>query len=213
MTMNWMHPALCAALAFAMSARSSAQTGSASGVGYSTSTTELTARVEISYLRRTQWDASRRSEWIPVILLWRGQPGWADHSDDSPRRRQAIDAYRKAQAAGILANAAVLGGRHADFAFLAQVDSDFTSVTLLGRHLALPLRDSALVVMIDRVDGTGGPPSVVGTVVVDGRLETRPSTRPPRLADTTAGFAAVDDVVEQLKAMLSRDPTVAAFWR
>ena len=208
--MHWSSLVILPALALAVGGRSEAQTGGATGTGYSTSAAQLSASVDMSYLERTHWDSSGRSQWIQLVLLWRAKTGWTERSDDSEGSRQAVDEYRRVRAAAILANAVVLGGRRGPVAFLAEVDSEFHAVTLLGHRLAMPAADSALVVMIDHVDGSGGQPAVVGTVVVDGRLM-RPAPTPALTSGETV-VTTESDVLAQVKAMLSRNPAVDAFW-
>ena len=211
MTLRWSSVVLIPALVLAVCETSDAQTGGAVGSGYSTSTTQRSASIEMSYLVRTQRDSSRQRQWMQLVLLWRGKPGWTERSDDSEGSSRAIDEYRKVRAAAILANAVLLGGRRGSVAILAEVDSEFHAVTLLGHRLAMPTADSALVVMVDRVDGRDGQPVVVGTVVVDGRLVRPPPT--PALTSGETFLKTESDVTAQLKAMLSRNRAVGAFWR
>ena len=212
--MRWPVLAVLVTLAPIASATMGAQTASTSGSGYGTSTGQLSARVEMSYLARNLWDGSRRTRWVQVVLLWRGQPGWAGRTAalDSVERRQAIDEYRRARAGAILTNATVLGGQSGAVTYLAQIDSASKAVTVLGQTFALPPRDSALIVLIDHIDWRGGQPAIVGTAVVDGRL---PDLSPMRMwasGDTTFTVTPPDNLDEGLKVTLLRDPTVAAFW-
>ena len=191
-----------------------AQTGGEYGDGYSTSAGNLSPRVEMAYLERHRRDTSGSARWIQVVVLWRGQPGWAAPTGarDTVALRAATDEYRRAEASAILANGVVLGGQAGAVAYLAQVDSGRTAVTVLGQRFALPPRDSALIVLVDRIDGSGGRPAVVGTAVVDGRLPNPPPTRMWTSGDTIFTVNQRNDLDEGREAILLRDLKVAAFW-
>lgn len=191
-----------------------AQTGGEYGDGYSSGTGNLSSRVQMAYLERHGREASRSTRWMQVVVLWRGQPSWAAPTGalDAVALRAATDEYRRAEASAIVANAVVLGGQAGAVAYLAQVDSGRTAVTVLGQRFALPPRDSALIVMVDRIDGSGGRPAIVGTAVVDGRLPDLPPTRMWTSGDTIFTVHQRNGLDEGREAILLRDRKVAAFW-
>ena len=181
--------------------------------GYRTGSFHLSSTVDVTYLEADRTDGSHQTRWIQVAVLWRGKPGWASPSrpPDPAANRQTIDAYRHAQATAVLANAIVLGGQASGVAFLAEVDSTRSAITVLGQRLLLPPRDSALVVLIDRSDRRDGDPVVVGAVTVDGRLPDQAATHTWRSGDTLFVVSPRDDVATYLAALLRREPTVAEF--
>lgn len=116
-------------------------------------------------------------EWraLAAMVLWRGEPGWYRHGQD--RRRPADDSLAASRARLRLAedSAVRAGGRlwgHATprSVYGVGLDAAAQHIHVLGRAYALPRGDSAVVLVVDRTDGVGGPPVVVATVRIAGAL-------------------------------------------
>lgn len=136
-----------------------AQTGSGSA-GVS-----LTPRVECAYLYRDSGSGATEQHWLVALVLWRGQAGWRARAGATEATRHA---YRIAARAAEDAGRHFVGGHSGGFVYAAAYDHD--SLYVLGRSYLLPRRDSALVVMVDRVDSVDGNPAVVGTANVEAQV-------------------------------------------
>jgi hypothetical protein len=203
--------ATVAVLVMTTSATLQAQSGS----GYGTGNHGLSARVEATYLQADLSDGSRTTRWIQFVVLWRGQADWSapNMSVDTAAQRHATEHYHTARKAALLADAVFLGGQTGAVSYFAEVDSARTTLTILGQRFRLPPRDSALIVLVDRVDRVGGDPVVAGSTVVDARLPDASPTRTWTSGDTTFTIRSRNDVRNNLETILLRDRTVGAFWR
>jgi len=119
------------------------------------------------YLAARVNDTTGSTHWFQVVLLWRGQPDWASMTgvaarSDGTRDRdttglgEALRQYHAARKAALMDDAVFLGGQRGPIAYTARLDSARRNLTVLGRTLRVPARDSALVVLVDRVDHVGG---------------------------------------------------------
>lgn len=130
----------------------------------------LTPRIQFSEISASQDSAGERSEWIRAIVLWRAAPGWMNDKRDPERLRAASEEYRRLRSEAVLTNRTVLGGVTHGTVQWAEMDSHGRVLYVLGKEFEIPERDSALVVMIDDLDGSRGVPRVVGTVYVEGTV-------------------------------------------
>ena len=124
--------------------------------GGSGGTQGLSDRVEITYQQRYLETPSGRSDWMRFIVLWRGQPGWRDgRGVSAEERRQSEQAFREASAAATLAGRSVMGGSSGRGAYWAEVDRDESTIYILGAAYHVPVKDSTLVILVDRIDRVG----------------------------------------------------------
>ncbi len=191
----------------------------AQGSGYSTGGIELSPRVSTSYLAATLTDASRETRWLQFVVLWRGQSGWSrgQRGLDTAMLRRAETEYNTARRAALGRDGLFVGGQSGGVAYTAEADSARRTLTVLGQRFSIPRSDSALIVMVDRIDGVGGDPIVAATTVVESRLPDLPAERTWTSGDTTfivrpRGRGPESDRAN-IEAVLGRDSTVAAFWR
>jgi hypothetical protein len=191
----------------------------AQGSGYSTGSIELSPRVSTSYLSASLREASRETRWLQFVVLWRGQSGWSGgrRGLDTATLRRAQAEYNTARKAALARDGLFVGGQSGGVAYTAEADSARRTLTVLGQRFSIPRGDSALIVMVDRIDGVGGDPIVAATRVVESRLPDVPAERTWTSGDTTfivrpRGREPGSDRLN-IEAMLGRDSTVAAFLR
>jgi hypothetical protein len=205
---------LSACLLIASSADLAAQRGG----GYSAGSSGLSPRSEVTYLKAHKTDAAGTTHWFQLLILWRGQPGWAGIDSnrtlpDTSAMARALGNYNAAHKAALMNDAMFLGGYSRGVAYYAELDSARTTLKILNRSFRVPPRDSALIVLVDRTDGVGGVPTVTRTVVVDGRFPEPPTPKTWTSGDTIFTIRVPDRDQENLLMVLQRDPAVAAFWR
>ena len=139
----------------------------------------LTARVECSYLHRHSGAGTTEQHWLTAVVLWRGQPGWRDRIVSSEAAHRP---YRLAARAAEDAGRQFVGGQSGGVVYSAAFDDD--SLYVLGRSYPLPHGDSALVIMVDRIDSVGGDPSILATANITASLPAEFWTRQWRSGDT-----------------------------
>jgi hypothetical protein len=149
---------LSASLVLAPWSTGLAQTGRESG-GIT-----LTSRVECGFLAHHAGAGAAEQNSLVALVLWRGQEGWRDRATASDIHR----AYRAAMRAAEDADRRFMGGQEGGIVFAAAFDED--SLYVLDHSYALPRGDSALVVMVDRIDSIGGIPAVIATAAIHARL-------------------------------------------
>ena len=145
----------------------------------------LTPRIVYAAIDARQDSAGQRSEWLRAIVLWRGAPGWMQANADPARTRAASDGYRRLTSQALLADRTVLGHSGLGTVNLAEMDANRRTLYVHGRELAIPERDSTLVVLIDDFDGSRGTPRIVGTVFVKGTVPSDAQQRSWTSGDTT----------------------------
>jgi hypothetical protein len=128
----------------------------------------LTSRVECGYLDRYSGSRATEQHWLVALVLWRGQAGWHQRQQPRAEASDARRAYRAALRTAEDAGRGFVGGQSGGIVYAAAYDSD--SLYVLDHSYPLPSGDSALVVMVDRVDSVGGNPAVVGTANIEARL-------------------------------------------
>ncbi len=136
--------------------------------GHESAGITLTSRVECGYLARDSGSGATERHWLVALVLWRGQAGWHQRQQRRAEASRASSAVRAAVRATEDAGRQFLGGQSGGSVYAAAYDDD--SLYVLGRSYLLPSGDSALVVMVDRVDSAGGAPTVLGTANIDARL-------------------------------------------
>lgn len=95
---------------------------------------------------------------LQCVFIYRGRPGW-DHMTDAEYRvgKQLLDS---AVRAAIAQRRGVAGTITPRGDALVTIDHDSSVVFVKGVRYTLPKRDSTLVLVLDRADGVGGPPTV-----------------------------------------------------
>jgi hypothetical protein len=196
--------ALCAS---GLAATAGAQMSSgSSGGGMS-----LSSRVTISYQQANVDSAGKRMDWMQFVILWRGQPGWeSGRALNETQRAAGRRAYEQARIAAAVADRSFLGGGGA-IPFWAELDRTARRLYVLGREFEIPERGSALVVIIDRIDEIGGPPTVVGSAVIDGQLPEEVRSKTWTSGDTTFMVRPSKSGIDAFLETLKQDPVVAAF--
>jgi hypothetical protein len=182
--------------------------------GGSGGTQGLSERVQITYQQRYVETSSGRSDWMRFIVLWRGQPGWQySRGVSAEERRQSEQAFREASAAATLAGRSLMGGSSGRAAYWAEVDRDENTIYLLGAAYHVPVKDSTLVILVDRVDRVGGEAFVVGSAVIDGHLPSDLAPKTWTSGDTTFTVRPPTSKtgLEVFLEALKKDPAVAAF--
>jgi hypothetical protein len=123
--------------------------------------TMLTGRVRADYgAEITVPDSGPRQTRLRFIVLWRAQPEWCrrpcsrgDGTDpDSMQARQ-----REAEARGNRFAGSAGGG----LVYGVEIDDRRSLLTVLDQTARFGIPDSATVVLVDRIDEVGGPPTVV----------------------------------------------------
>ena len=196
--------------------------GAQRGSGYSTGSVALSRRVEAVYLAAHASDTAGGVHWFQVVVLWRGQPDWPTFIGAPPRRdgggghdttgvAEAVRQYNAARKAALMDDAVFFGGQRGRIAYFARLDSARRSLTVLDRVIRVPPRDSALVVLVDRVDQDGGP-RVIEALVVDGRYPAPVEPRHWQSGDTLFTIRVPDRTRTNLEDVLSRDTRSRTFW-
>ncbi len=133
--------------------------------------------LEITYASLEAHDGSNRDErhWITAVVLWRGQPekdgAVAEPTPvDTARQRATERSYQRLERAAADSGRWLLGGQSGGVIRAAEDDRAQRRLFVLGRSFDLPTRDSALVVLVDRSDGVGGPPVIVTTAYMRATL-------------------------------------------
>ena len=86
-------------------------------------------------------------------------------------------------------------------------------VQILGKRWTLPLRDSALVVLVDRIDDVGGPPIIVAHRFIESSLPANLFWYNTESRDTSHSLLPPGLVRSALLELLSRSATIREFWQ
>jgi hypothetical protein len=210
MSKTQLHPTL-AVLVLALSASGSAlaQTGGGSGgcsVGRGFECIELTAH---------EGTGTEERNWLRAVILWRHASTRGSGRSDTAASREAAQRTRDARRAAEDSGRVFLGGSFYGRTYSAAHSQRYgrpTTDTLyvLGRVLSLPLRDSALIVMIDGLEDGVRQPTLVGTEWMPAILETRYWPKHWRSGDTTFSVMPRGQEVI-LRAALLAIPSVRGF--
>jgi hypothetical protein len=174
----------------------------------------LSPQVAITYSTSYTDSLGARKVWLQLAILWRGQPAWqtlanddtvATTSADREFHRRALEAHAAGgQWSGAQIGTIVYGAIH---------DPRGAWVEILGQRWTLPRHDSALVVLVDRVDGVGGAPIVLEVLRIPSVLPSDILSRTWVSGDTTFTVRPRGSVQNALRALLSRPPSLREFWQ
>lgn len=205
---------LCvSALAFAspLAAQDSQLVNGGNGEGW------LTPRTAFAFVgapaRPVRPDSMRPDSMrLRAVVLFRGQAGWKHSYGDSASR--AAGQARWATASRESTRARRMGGGSITAGgVVLWVETDYERRRLWaeGQSFDLPERDSALVVLVDRIDRAGGPPIIAGTTYVPSEVSSRLWARVWRSGDTTYHVGPPDQGAAILGSLLRSSPFVRAF--
>lgn len=195
------------------SGSSSSSSNGGSRGGSSGGGMNLSDRVDAMYdAKYVETPDAGRSDWMSYVVLWRGQAAWR-----SPRRidpvaqKEGERSYREASAAATLAGHSFMGSYAGSYAYWAELDNKDNAIYVLGQQYHIPERDSTLVILVDRADGVGGAPFIVGTAVIDGRMSSAAAPKTWVSGDTIFTVRSKHTGVDDFFAALKKDPAIAAF--
>lgn len=197
--------ASCLCLAVTVHAQGSGGFGTAGG--------SLSPSVMYDYAYGEVGQGAARVSSLRAVILWRGRPTWnGELSTDTTAQRIAHRTYRARVDSAENAQGMFVGGQRGLITYGGELDRDRNSFHLLGKTYEIPLRDSAIVLMVDRVDSPGGPPFVAGVAYIDAHLPDAFWTKSWSSGDTTfivhAGSGS-----HALETALQRIPAVRDFLR
>jgi hypothetical protein len=117
-----------------------------------------------------------RHNWLRAVLLWRrlSDERLLRGADTTLQREIALrqrQARRAAEDSGRVFLSGSSSGEFWHASYSAPARHGAESLYVAGHRFALPRRDSALVVMIEGLDGGTLPPSIVGTAWMPAELE------------------------------------------
>ena len=153
---------------------------------------------------RVDWGPPDSTQLVAAVLF-RGSTNWgALRNDDLPWTQAAMDsASRAARARGNQAG----GGITPRGAAWVEYDDRRRVVLVLDQEWSVPRRDSALVLLVDRIDGAGGPTTVDAVVIAVAPLAEAP--------DGATSRSPTPDFMRRLEAHWQRalrgNPKVRAF--
>ena len=174
----------------------------------------LNSRVDVNYATRVTDPASGRRAWLQLAILWRGQPAWrAVAYDDSIATRSAEREYQRRGLDAIAVGGQWAGTQVGRVVFGAIYDPGGRWVQILGKRWTLPPGDSALVVLVDRIDSVGGPPMIVEGLFIESSLPANLFWYNTELRDTSLSLRRSGSVRDALRELLSRTATIREFWK
>ena len=191
-----------------------AQSDSARVVSGESGSFYLNPRVNVTYSTRVTEPRGDRRAWLKLAILWRGQPTWrTDAYDDSIATvRAELEFDRKAHDA-IAVGGWWAGAQVGKVIYGAIHDREGRWVQILGKRWSLPLRDSALVILVDRIDGVGGSPIIVEHRLIESSLPANVFGYNTTSRDTLHSLRPPASVRSALLELLSRSPTIREFWQ
>jgi hypothetical protein len=154
----------------------------------------------------------RQTHWMSAVVLWRVPRARRMRADDPEARRRtdSIEAVtraydRAAEDSGRL----TIGGFNGTVHYQAMLDREYRTLYVGDQRFAIPLRDSALVVMVDQTRDAAQTPVVVGTASIPAAL---PESFWPKFwvhGDTTFHVQPRDD--QSVLIALRAHPRIRAF--
>jgi hypothetical protein len=166
----------------------------------------LGERVSVDFIRE-QWGPPD-SVRLAAAVLWRGNSDWElSHGPvESARARAATDSARRdANQRGVQAGGTITVAGNA----WVEYDDRARTVSVLQRTYPVPAGDSALVLLVDRVDHIGGEPLVVSMVLACAtELDATNAPDADGRRDMSAGIRRMSD---HWHTCLVRDSVVRAF--
>ena len=145
---------------------------------------------------------------LAAAILWRGSSQWSLSHGPAERAqaRAAMDsAWREADRRGGQAGGTITARANAWVEF----DPGGRAVSVLQHTYSAPAADSALVLLVDRVDHIGGAPQVVATTVPCAAQRDPASTPGPAGPLDMSG--AIERRTDHWRGCLLQDSTVRAF--
>jgi hypothetical protein len=151
---------------------------------------------------------SLQREWLQAVVLWRfSKPMPPDFGGSNPH--VIANATRRARIASEKIGRSSVGGFFAKGFYALEYSRDRNMVWVLDKAFRIPRRDSAIVVIVDRVDGIGGAPIVIGHEYISARQPYLDGRKRRTSVDITR--VVRDDRNQLLQAALSTNPKVRAF--
>jgi hypothetical protein len=151
-------------------------------------------------------------ENVRLIVLWRGQPRWEQGAPPTPgtpavARRSSTSRGQSVLGGPVMINSSTTGGITRELRF----DSRSGKVWVNGQEAGTAFPDSTMIVMVDRVDSVGGPPTTRVVQVAGLRGDAIPSGEDRR--DPVSGAVILVSARTGLMEVLSRIPELAEFIR
>jgi len=144
-----------------------------------------------------------RHQWVRAVILWRGdRPIQDGYSRDARVEARALD--DAAERAGRIR----LGAFYANRVHGADVSRDGTFLWVLGQQFTLPLRDSALVILVDHVDSAS--PTIDGTAHIAATLPAEYWGKVWESGDTTF-LIRPRNTADHLRQALAISPQIQRF--
>ena len=164
--------------------------------------------VRAAELMLSDGEGKAKRERLQAIVLWRASREIRNtYWDDTARSARAL---REARRASEHAGRHLVGGFYAGGFHIAEVSDDRHTLWVLGRAFELPMRDSALVLLIDHVDAVEGAPTLSGQLYIPTELPADYTGRMWKVGDTTRMVPGKNREQVFLQA-LHRSPIVRAF--
>jgi hypothetical protein len=175
---------------------------------------DLSPRVHIDYSTSCTDSLGSQQVWLRLAILWRGQPAWRPLArDDTVSTTSAAREFHRRALDALAAGGQWNGSQIGTLVYGSIHDPGGTWVEILGQRWAVPQRDSALVVLVDRVDSVGGPPFVLEAQRISSMLPSDILLRTWVSGDTTFTLKPRGSVQSALRALLSRLTTIREFWQ
>jgi hypothetical protein len=126
---------------------------------------------------RTVGDFAIQHDSLVLVILWRGERGWHRRAGGSSASGRTGMNARTGEVD--------MESRYGDIELVSHYDARRRRVLIRGREIGI---DTANVIVVDRIDGVGGPPRVI---TMHERLRLPP--RPP------AGYSSVNGLLDLLR--------------
>lgn len=189
-----------------------AQTGGGSGgcsVGRGFECSEITAH---------SGSDRDRHNWLRAVVLWRRAPGRRERGPlDSAAQARAQERHRNDRRAAEDSGRAFLGGQSYDrtwsaayTGFISARGRTVDTLFVMDQRFVIPRRDSALIVMVDEVDGPASQSRIHGTAWMPAQLDAAYWPKFWTSGDTTFSVMPRRDQTI-LRDALERIPAVKAF--
>ena len=149
---------------------------------------------------------------LATAVLWRGRPGWANRATvgkGTASQRAAQHAFEQQMAAAEKAGSTSSGGGvSGSLCYFADYNENKHVLHVLGNEYRVPAADSVIVVMVDRIDGIGGRPTVFGVAYLTEQV-------PPEVVEFRSDSKMIGDAhrrwFNHFKSALRSSPEVRLF--
>lgn len=176
---------------------------------------DLSARVQVDFHSSYVDSLSTQRGWLQLVILWRGETDWRSRAsqDSTPTTGAEREFDRRATNAGT-AGGIWSGSQVGTLVYGAIHDRQGKWIEILGRRFMVPENDSALIILVDHVDGVGGDPTIVAVDHVPSRLpvEVLPVFRSSS-ADTMPSSRSRITRQNAIRTLLDRSKVVREFLR